>query len=355
MRILSRYFVSGYLTFYAGIVVVSMLVIAIVEMMVNLDHILEFGDGVAGAASYLFLKLVSYYLGYLIPAASYGAAILCLGVPARSLEILAAKASGISPRRLALPVLAAAAALSALALALDETVVLEASRRFARATDADASALYQAGGAFWESRGDTLLSAESVDRDSRTLRGVRVYQRDASGRLLRSVHAELARIEPDRRWRLERARVREFAPDDPEAPPHSELRETDWLDLGRTSDLSLLGADPRELTLRSLGDYVNGLRREGRGGERYRALWHARLAEPLNVLLFALLGLPLGMAVERSRSLAVAALEGVGILGAYYALRAGSSLFAPDGVLTPWLLIALFALFGLWRLARVGR
>lgn len=359
MRILSRYFVSGYLTFYAGIVIVSMLVIAIVEMMVNLDHMIEYGGGVAGAASYLFLKLPAYYLGYVIPAGSYGAAFLCLGLPARSLEILAAKASGISPRRLALPVIAAAALLSIGALALNETIVRETANRFNLARSGGVGELFQANGVFWESRGGTLLSVEEVDRDAGTLRGVRLYERDRQGRLLRSIHAEAAHLEDGERWRLERALFREFSPDDPESVPRSETRDTAWLDLGLLSDLSLLGADPRSLSLWSLSEYIGALRREDRDSSRYRALWHARLSEPASVLLFALLGAPLGMAVERSRSLAVAALEAVGLLGLYYALRATTSLAGAEGdgalVGSPWLLLALFAAFGAWRLARVGR
>jgi LPS export ABC transporter permease LptG len=359
VRILSRYFVSGYLVFYAGIVVVSMLVIAVIEMMVNLDHILEYGDGLAGAASYLFLKLPSYYLGYVVPAGSFGAAFLCLGMPARSLEVLAAKASGISPPRLARPVLVTAALVSALALLVNETIVRDTANRFNLAETGGVGELFQGDGEFWESRGGTLLSVEEVDRDERTLRGVRVYERDLRGHLVRSVHAEVAILEPDRRWRLHGAVFRDFSPADPVAPPRTERREIAWLDLGILNDLSLLGADPRALSLWRLSVYVDALAREGRDDTRYRALWHSRLSEPLSVFLFALIGAPLGMAVERSRSLAVAALQGVGLLGAYYGLRAAATLFASGGVggsvAPPWLLLGAFGAFGAWRLARAGR
>src|SRR6266508_3264598 len=98
-------------------------------MMVKFDNMIEYGDGIAGAASYLFLRLPSYYLPYLLPVGSFGAAFLCLGLPARAFEILAAKTSGIAPTRIAAPVLAAAAVFSLLALYLNETVVLHAAKR----------------------------------------------------------------------------------------------------------------------------------------------------------------------------------------------------------------------------------
>jgi len=116
VRILSRYFVRGYLTYYAAILIVAFLVIALVEMMVNFDHAIDFGEGVAGVFSYLFLRLPSYYLPFLLPVGSFGASFLCLGLPARAREILAAKTSGIPPARLAVPVVVCAAAFSVLAL-----------------------------------------------------------------------------------------------------------------------------------------------------------------------------------------------------------------------------------------------
>jgi LPS export ABC transporter permease LptG len=356
VRILSRYFVSGYLTYYAAIVAVSLLVIAIVEMMVNFDHVIEYGEGMAGMAAYLFLRLPSYYLPFLIPVGSFGAAFLCLGLPARSLEILAAKASGISPGRLAAPVLASAAVLSLVALALNETIVLDASRRFN--SERSGGEIFQSRGSFWYHRGSTLFSVESADREARTLQGVTVYERDDRGHLLQSVHAESAHIEDDRRWRLENARFRAFDPDDPLAPPRTEVREIAWLELGSADDLALLDADARSLSLLRLRTQIAALERENRDATRYRAQWHARLADPLSVVLFALLGTPLGMLVERSRSLAVAALQAIALLGAYYGLQTTASVFGAGGVAAavaaPWAVQALFAGFGAWRLARVS-
>lgn len=356
MRILSRYFVFGYLTYYAAIVFVSLLVIAIVEMMVNFDHVIEYGEGLVGMATYLFLRLPSYYLPFLIPVGSFGAAFLCLGMPARSLEILAAKTSGIAPVRLAAPVLATAAVLSAAALFLNETIVLDAARRF---NSEDGGEIFQSRGSFWYQRGPTLFSVESADRDSRTLQGVTVYERDAAGHLIRSIQAASARIDEDRRWRLEDTRIHEFDPADPLAAPKTESREESWLELGSAEDLALLGADARSLSLLRLRAQIAALEREDRDATRYRAQWHARLADPLSVLLFALLGTPLGMSVERSRSLAVAALQAIALLGGYYGLLTTATIVGTGGVavtaFAPWIVQAVFAGYGAWRMARVSR
>ena len=356
MRILSRYFVLGYLTYYAVIVTVSILVIAIIEMMVNFDHVIEYGEGLVGVATYLFLRLPSYYLPYLLPVGSYGAVLLSLGLPARSLEILAAKTTGIAPGRIAAPILATAAAFSVLALVLNETVVLDTAKRFDQ--QQGGGELFQSSGAFWYRRGSALFSVEAADRDTQTLHGVTIYERNRAGRLVRSVQAETAHIEADHRWRLDGALFREFPPDDPEAAPRTEARESSWFELGSASDLALLDADPRSLPLLHLHEYIRALERDDRDTARYRSMWHTRLADPLTVLVFAVLAAPLGMAVERTRSLAVAGLQGIALLAGYYALQTTASVIGSSGIAAaaaaPWLVLGLFTALGSWRLARIG-
>ena len=356
MRILSRYFVASYLTYYAAIVAISILVIAIVEMMVNFDHVIDYGEGIAGVASYLFLRLPSYYLPFLLPVGSYGAAFLSLGLPARSLEILAAKASGIAPARIAAPVLATAAVFAGVALVLHETVVLRAATRFDR--ERGGGELFQSRGSFWYQSGSTLFRVESADRDAQTLSGVAIYERDRNGRLVRSVEADTAHIEANHRWRLDNARFREFPRDDPEAAPRTEDRESAVFELGSADDLALLDADPRSLPILRLREYIRTQEREGRDTTRDRSLLHARLVDPLTVLLFAVLGAPLGVSVERSRSIAVAALQGIALLGGYYALQTTASVVGSGGVastaLAPWVVLGVFAAFGAWRFARMS-
>ena len=355
MRILTRFFVQSYLTYYAAIVAVAFLLIAVVEMMVNFDHVIDYGEGISGVASYLFLRLPSYYLPFLLPVGSFGATFLCLGLPARALEILAAKTSGIAPGRIAAPVLATACAFSLIGLLLNETVVLRTARQLEGAQNGE---LFQSSGAFWYQRGNTLFEVQGADRDTQTLQGVVIYERDPNGRLLRRVEADRAHIEADHHWRLENARFREFPRDDPEAAPRTEMHASASFELGSAGDLALLGADPRGLTLLRLREYIHALDRKGRDTARYRSLWHGRLADPLSVFLFALLGAPLGFSVERARSLGAAALEGIGLLGGYYALQTTASVIGSAGfaaaVLAPWLVLGAFGAFGAWRFARIS-
>ncbi len=116
MRILSRYFLASYVTLFVTILVFAMMSIVVIEMLVNFDEVFGQDEGARGALAYLFLRLPSFYVRDLIPVASFAAAFFCLGLPARRHEFTAIKAGGISPQRIAVPVLGAALLLSGVAL-----------------------------------------------------------------------------------------------------------------------------------------------------------------------------------------------------------------------------------------------
>ncbi|HEY5659111.1 MAG TPA: LptF/LptG family permease [Myxococcota bacterium] len=357
MRILSRYFLASYLALYCAILFAANLIIIVVEIMLNFDDIMKYREGVWGVATYMFLRLPSYYLPYLVPAASFGAAFLCLGLPARTQELIAIKAGGISPQRVAVPVLAAAACLSVVALVVNETIVLDAVKEFESLDrETDSEALFQSRGSFWYRQGNSLYNVEGADRTSRTLQGISVYERNRQGHLVQSIEAETARIAADDHWYLHNATIRRFDPTDPAAAPQTESVAETVIRVGEQRGLALLNADATVLPLVRLHEYIRTLAEDGRTATRYRAMFHSRLAEPLTVLLFALLAIPIGLAVERSRSLAVAALQGIAVVGIFYGVQTTTAIVAASGVsaaiLGPWVLLAVFGGYGAWRFAR---
>ena len=73
MRILTRYLVARFLGLFAVFLILSMGTIIVMEMMLNLGDMLKGDRGLPGAASYLILRIPSYYLGDLIPIVAFAA------------------------------------------------------------------------------------------------------------------------------------------------------------------------------------------------------------------------------------------------------------------------------------------
>ena len=356
MRILSRYFLASYFTFFVSILIASMMAIVVIEMLVNFDEIFGEGKGFGDAVTYLFLRLPTFYVRDLIPAASFAAAFFCVGLPARRHEFTAIEAGGISPLRVCVPVLFAAALLSAGTLILNETVVLGASREWSHFGRDDDVVEFRRG-TFWYHRGNTIYNVHHADREQKSLHGVSIFELSPNGRLARSIIANRVLIVDDLNWEFQNATIRTFDPNDPLRAPEIERLASTVLVVGAQEDLALLNANAGTLSLDDLLEFIEGLAAEGRNTAPYEAMYNDRLTAPLTVLLFAFLAIPLGLSVEHTRSVAPAAIRAIAVVAAFYALR-GVTGFAvsrdfPLGAVSPWILFAIFTSFGIWQFARL--
>lgn len=335
-----------------------MIAIVIIELLLNFDNIIGDHSSLTETASYLFLRLPAYYFRDLIPVCSFAAALFSVGLAARKQEVMAAKSGGISPQRMVVPILVAATVLSAATLLVNETVVLSATRAWNRRQNPDESITFRRG-SFWYHRGDTIYSVAEADRETRTLHGVRVFATSARGRLHRSIQADVAEVGEDHRWHLLDATIRTFDPTTPDSPPDVLRREETILDVVAAHDLALLDASAKTLSLMELREYIRARVDEGQDPERYRGMVNRRIADALTVAVFALIAVPLGLAIERTRSLAAAAVAGIVVLALFYTARTAATILTADGigsaVSAPWLVLGAFAGFGAAQLARVPR
>jgi len=358
VRILSRYFLTSYLKWFAVILCSAIVVVAMLEIMLEFDSALAHRNGWMEFAARLLLRIPSYYFRDLIPVACFAAAFCSVALPAHAHEITAIKGGGISPPKTAVPLLCAAAVLSGFSLLLDESVVLEASRAWSRQQNPAGEARFLQG-SFWYQRGNAIYSVQEADREARTLHGVNVYELGPRGRLVRSLRADRVEVEDEHRWRFLDAQSRSFDPGDPAMPAEIERVSESIRDVSAEDDLVMLEASARTLSLPQLADYVDAQARSGRAASRYRTLYHTRLSGPLAVLLFALLALPLGFSVGPSRSLAAAALGGIVTLAAYYTARTAVEILGSQGfawaAAGPWVILSVFGVYGLWQLRRVPR
>ncbi len=359
VRILSRYLLARFLSWFAIILVVLLGGVLIAEMLLHLDDLSRAADGVGEAVRFLVVKVCAYYLPSLLSMAAFIAAFMSMGLAARWLEVTAAKAGGVSPLRLAVPVLTAAAALSLVALIVNETIVIRSERAWRRhESGASGDEMEFRRGSFWHHTGNTIFNVGDADAATRTIHNVTIFQLDDEGRLLSRIDATVGKM-LDAELELFDATVRRFQPQSPLEPPARQWQQRMRLETDARADPTLLEADPATLSLANLAGYIG--ERAERGGDvaRPRALFHKRLTEPVSVFLLALLAVPFALRVETTRSLAVQALGGVVLMLAFWFARGGGVVIAPSGALAaaaaPWGVVALFASFGAFRLARVPR
>jgi lipopolysaccharide export system permease protein len=356
MGVLSRHFLARFVVTFAAVLSVLVLAVGVVELLGDFEDVVGSSDGFGGALLYVALRIPSQWLPLLVPFAAFAAAFVALGAAARSLEFVAIKAGGVSPLRVLVPVMLAGAVVSGLGLAANETLGVrahEAGRRLARGGDP----VEFRRGSFWYHKGRYVYNVRDADPQARQLRDVAIFELDRRGRLVRSIQAARARIDAEGRWQLDDAVIRRFEPGVPEAPVSLErLARTELVLAG---ELALLDAGVQGLSLADLREYRNERPPDDPEAVRAQALFHDRLSEPFSAFVFVLLAIPLGLRVERTRSLAVPALQGVGALFGFSTMREYGGALAAQGVLspaaTPWLILAAFAAVSTWLLARTPR
>jgi lipopolysaccharide export system permease protein len=293
------------------------------------------------------------YLPYLLPVATFTGAFFSVGLLARSREIIAIKAGGVSPLVALIPVFTASAFIAILALLANETLTVRASAALAEATGAPSGGVEVRGGTIWYHTGRYVYNIRSADAGSDSVRDIRVFERNAEGRLVRLIQAARARRIAPHEWRFEGATVRRFDPAAPAAPPQVERAREVTLRLDEERSPRLLQAEIASLPVWTLARYVQAAPHDARA----RSLLHQRLTGPLLVLLFALLAVPLALRVERTRSLALPALEGVVILFFFLLVREYGASFSAESIgaatLAPWAVLFAFAGLGALQLSRV--
>jgi LPS export ABC transporter permease LptG len=365
VRTLTRYFAARYLGSFAAILVTTVLTISVIELLLGYGDVFDGGSGLSGLLTYVFLRVPSYYLRDLIPIAAFVAALLTVGLAVRWLEVTAAESAGIPPHRLAWPLLASSVLLAALSFGLSETLVTTATASWnEQQRAADEQAIVFRRGAFWYHKGHSIYNIVSADPETNTLRGIEIFQRTPRGRLLADIRADRARVSPEGVWHIENATIRRFDPAHPEQPTRIETGVDMDLEVSKSRAVLLRQADAASLRLPELAEYLATHAGDDFPGsrataERLRTLLHRRAGEPLLVIVFTLLAIPLALRAQPGSSLGVASVYAIATLGAFFLLRSIAESLAAEqlvpGPLMVWSVLGVFAVYGafdLWRTAR---
>ena len=362
VRILSHYFVGRFLGLFAMVLAVAFLLLATIELVLNLDDVSAFdaarshsSDALSGSAwlellantlRYLGLRLTSYYLRDILPIASFIAVFLVFAIAGRGMERVAIEAGGIRPLRIVLPVLFAALILSLGTAILHETVILRAEQIWSGESRDRKDPIDFGRDAFWLHRGATITNVAHADAETRTLHDVEIFERSAAGRVQRVVRADRVRITNDGLWQLENARVWLFDPEDERADPSFESVARLVLDLDALRGDVMLGADPGLLPLRDLAGYL--ARRADAPASivrRARARFHERLSSPWLVFVFALGAMPFALRIDGRDRITGPAVAAVVALGLYFLADSAARTLAQQDLapvaVTPWIVMGL--------------
>lgn len=306
------------------------------------------------ALSYLYWIPESMFM--VLPAAVLFATIFSIGTFTRHSEITAAKASGISFYRIALPIFMGAVLAACADLVLGEIVPVTNSRRndllaedkFRGTTTRFNFAFAGEGGRVYKV--GTLNTAEGA------LDQVQIERR-GSGRDYPTmiVAAERAEWKPATGWTLGKGDMKLVTDSSPEfAVSFARMRDKRFAE--RPSDMMAKPRSPQEMRYRELTRFIRALERSGGDANQLRVERALKLAIPVTCVIIALFGAPLATSTQRGGTA-----YGVGISLAitvvFLMLVQLTKAIGSKGLMSPdlaaWVPSAVFAAFGVILLTRV--
>ncbi len=302
--------------FIGGCVPVLLLLGGLFSFLALAEELEEIGQGaylLGDAIRVVALTLPDRLLD-LLPVTALLGALLGLGALANNRELTAMRAAGVSPPRLARPVLGAALALVAVATALQFYLVpgweRQAALLRAKTTSDTQMGVFES--EFWTRSGLQFIRVGQV-LFGRMPSQIEIYTLDQDGTLVEMIQADRAIVINDRQWLL-----RDVDVSRPEDAPASETRreQLQWNSFLSAEQMSSLVLPAEALAPTDLYRYIRRLERNGLSTHRYRlALWQ-QISLPLGLLGMSILAIPFVLGSVRNASIGgrVALGGGVGIV-----------------------------------------
>ena len=298
----------------------------------------------------------------LAPLAALMATILTLGFLNKNHEITAMRSCGMSFFQISTPFLAFGVVASAILFAFT-AVVVPLSNKEAKyikevVIQKKPQALTLGRDGLWLRFGqNALLKIDSVKEEGNLLKKLRLYRMGEDFDLKEIIEAEKATY-GSQEWILESASRREVSRKGRiTATQHSQLAIA--LPLTPTDFRTWMTVDPKNMTLRQLGEYIERLARDGHKNDRLLTDYWGRMAFATVTFVMTIIGLSLSFFRTGTRGLTVARGIGqaLGIGFLFWATHSIGIVLGRNGALLPivsgWFAVSMFLILGINMFLRV--
>ena len=358
--LIDAYVLNNFVFYFLILLTALVLMIEVFTFFELLSDMVKNNIGMSKMVDYL-VNLAPQLIYDSTPMAVLMATLICFGILTKHNEVTAFKAGGVSVYRLAVPVLFAAAAISAAIFAFDYYYIPAANRRQealrAEIKGRPVQTYLRPLDRQWVSgEGSRIYNYRYLDPHEGVMYKVNVYELDpATFNVLRQITADRARWEASlKTWVFQSG----FS--------HDTRTDKYRYFYGGSATFTELTESPswfvkeekqyKEMNFTELASYIHELRASGLDTIRLRVQYNKKFAVPLFAFIMALLSVPFAF-VAGNRG----AMTGVGIsFGIAIAYWILNNLFEQVGdlnqlpaVMAAWSPDALFAMAGLWFISRM--
>jgi len=348
-RRLALYMVKLFLTRSIAVLIALTMVLMMLDLLGESSKILAVpGNGEAELWHYVSLRvplLVSRFLPFSV---LLGTLIAFTALNQHS-EVIAMKAAGLSAHQILAPLIVAAAGVSILLFAFNETVAVKSARIVNAWSGNDYHPVPPESGVMsnvWLTAGDDLVHARTASGRGANFRldNVTIYRRH-QGALEQVIEIAEARPDPAGDWQFKNIETYDSG--------MSLLRTAEagrGLDGIEPSRFTLAKVDPTSMNMLELGDAIEALDAVGRPSDAARAGWWHKITGPISTMLMPLLAAVAAFGLARSGQVLLRATLGMAMGFAYFVADNFSLAMGNVGAYPPWLAawgpVMLFFLIG---------
>lgn len=308
--------------------------------LINLANMVMQRGAPIDAALKVFLLGLPQIVVWTFPMAVLLSTLLALSRLSANSEIVAMRAGGLSFAQLTAPLLVVALLVSGLTFTVQEVFVPAANTKSHRimveeiqggklptVTNNVVIRHYEGGQLAWS------LYARSYDGKTQTLQHATIVQM-SNNKPTQTTYAERI-VWVNDAWFMENGISYFLAGDNTYSMQFGSGRQP--INLGqRPEEIAAAQKDPEQMSLAELREHIGVMRRQGAEVQELEVKMHLKYAIPLASLVFALIGVPLGIQPHRSATSIGFGLSII-IIFIYYVLMTLGTALGQGGYMPPWL------------------
>jgi len=349
-KILDRYIVKEVISFVA----LAVAALTIMLVMETLFELMEMLINKKVAWQYI-AKLLAYrlpaFLVVTFPISLLASSELAIGRLSTDGEITAMRAGGISLRRIMIPFLVAALAISILAFIINDYIVPEAnhiSQNIIREIVLKKGPPHIRRNVFFRDAENRYFYINRFDEKNMIMQDIMVYELTRE-KFPRMITAKKGTWVTDT-WKLENGTIYNY---DEEGKITYEMSFTN-MDIIVKDDLAKFFKNqrtPQEMSSKELKQQIDILQQAGADTKNFKVDLYLKYSIPFSGLIFVLLGVPLGLRVKRG-SKATGVIISIVLVLLYYILLSTTRSLGRGGIFSPilaaWFPNMVFGLLGVF-------
>jgi lipopolysaccharide export system permease protein len=332
---LSRYFGRRFLTAVLAVFAGTLVLTAMIDYLELLRRSADIKNVSALLIAQITLFRVPFITERVMPFAVLVGAMFCYLNLSRRLELVVARASGISAWQFITPAIVIAA-LIGIALTTIYNPISANLRELSTRLEADLSGsgqgLRNSGSGFWVRQrtedGQAVINAKSSRQQGIELGGVSVFRLDPSGNFRDRIEAKSATLEPGH-WRLEEARFYASG---------VAAVERDVYRFGTSLTPAQVGesfATPETVPFWQLSSYIDTAEKAGLAAAGYRLQYYQLLAQPFYLVAMVLLAAAVSLRFFRFGGVQKIVLGGIGAGFLLYVMAKITGDLSKAGLMAP--------------------